>query len=188
MRKMIRNLTNVITLSRLVGAGCLAWTVPFSADFYMIYTFCGITDALDGFLARTMHVESELGSRLDSIGDLLFYGVAVFLMLPFLSVNLPTLVWQGMWLILAIRLVSYGLAAFRYRRFASLHTWGNKLSGAAVFSFPYLIQWISVRTAGSIVIVIALLSSLEELMIHMTAESYCPDRKSIFRKKIEVRK
>lgn len=183
MRNYFRYIPNGITMFRLLGAGCLVWTVPFSSDFYGIYTFCGITDVLDGLTARALHAESELGAKLDSIGDLLFYGTAAILLLPFLTANLPMLIWQGVWLILAIRLFSYGLAAFRYHRFASLHTWANKLTGAAVFSFPYLIQWISVKTAGSIVAVIALLSSVEELLIHMTSADYCPERKSLLQRK-----
>lgn len=168
---------------RLLGAGCLACTVPFSQEFYGVYTFCGITDVLDGFTARVLHAESELGSKLDSIGDLLFYGVAIVLLLPYLEANLPPLIWQCMWLILAIRLFSYSLAAFRYHRLASLHTWGNKLTGAAVFSFPYLVRWVSVKTAGGIVAVIALAASLEELLIHITSKNYNPGRKSLLGKR-----
>lgn len=188
MRNYTRYIPNGITMFRLLGAGCLACTVPFSPDFYGVYTFCGITDVLDGLTARALHAESELGSKLDSIGDLLFYSVAGILLLPYLTAHLPALIWCCVGIILMIRLASYGLAAFRYHRFASLHTWGNKLTGAALFSFPYLVQWVSVKTAGGLVAVIALASSAEELLIHMTSKNYDPGRKSLFGKRAEIGK
>ena len=40
-----------------------------------IYTFAGLTDVLDGWLARKTGRASEFGARLDSVADLLFYSV-----------------------------------------------------------------------------------------------------------------
>ena len=41
-------------------------TVP----FWVLYLIAGLTDMLDGFLARRWGVESKFGARLDSLADL----------------------------------------------------------------------------------------------------------------------
>ena len=75
MEKLKNNIPNIVTILRILGTLALLF-VPFaSKQFYIIYIFCGITDVLDGFLARQLKVSSDLGSKLDSISDLVFYFV-----------------------------------------------------------------------------------------------------------------
>lgn len=38
----------------------------------VLYSLCGVTDVLDGFLARKLHTESKAGEWLDSFADLFF--------------------------------------------------------------------------------------------------------------------
>ena len=45
----------------------------------MLYLAAGLTDILDGFLARKMHWETALGAALDGIADFVFAGcLAIF--------------------------------------------------------------------------------------------------------------
>lgn len=53
--------------------------------FLVIYTFAGLTDVLDGWIARKTGSASEFGARLDSVSDLLFYGVILIRFFPVLS-------------------------------------------------------------------------------------------------------
>ena len=64
---------NFITSLRIVGTIGLLFTVPFSKVFYVLYTFSGITDVLDGAVARITGTASSIGAELDSIADLIFY-------------------------------------------------------------------------------------------------------------------
>ena len=43
---------------------------PFSIKFFIIYTYCGISDMLDGTIARKTETSTELGSILDGLADL----------------------------------------------------------------------------------------------------------------------
>ena len=68
------NTADTITSVRIAASLVLLF---FSLDytwFLIIYTITGLTDALDGWLARRTGTASEFGARLDSIADLLFYG------------------------------------------------------------------------------------------------------------------
>ena len=48
-----------------------------SVRFLAVYTIAGLTDVLDGWLARKTGTASPFGARLDSIADLLFYGILI---------------------------------------------------------------------------------------------------------------
>ena len=67
-----RQLPNYITALRMVGSVCLIFIRPLSPLFFGVYTLAGITDALDGYIARKTHTASAFGAKLDSAADLLF--------------------------------------------------------------------------------------------------------------------
>lgn len=174
------NLPNCITLLRIAGTLCLLIPRPGSPLFLMIYTLTGLTDVLDGWLARKLGAASEFGARLDSIADLLFYGVMFLRVFPILWSILPVQIWYAVGAAFLIRVTSYLLAAVKYRRFASLHTYLNKLTGGAVFLLPYLLTSPHAEAYCWTVCAAALTASLEELMIHLQRTDYHSDIKSIF--------
>ena len=177
---MIFTLPNCISILRMVGTLCLLGTAPLSTSFFVIYTLTGVTDVLDGWLARRTGTESALGARLDSIADLLFYAVMLGKLLPALLRRFPAALWYVVGAIVLIRLASYGVAAWKYRTFASLHTYLNKLTGAVVFLLPYVLAASAGIAYGWAVCLLALAAAVEEWMIHLCRAEYCADRKSFF--------
>ena len=68
----ISEIPNLITLSRIVISALLLFlSLPFWL-FIVLYIICGVSDILDGFLARKLNAESKKGKLLDSVADLLF--------------------------------------------------------------------------------------------------------------------
>lgn len=178
----MKNLPNLITLSRIAAALVLIPVRAFSGIFFGIYTYCGISDVLDGALSRKMNLESESGARLDSAADLVFYAVMLVKILPDLAKILPLWARYAVGLILLLRILSYITAALKYRRFASMHTYMNKLTGFLVFTIPYIMLVPFAKTAFIIIIcTAALLSSAEEMLIHILSKEYDPDRKTLLR-------
>ena len=160
----------LITGFRIVGVLCLVFAKVLSPAFYVIYTFSGISDALDGWIARKTGTVSEFGARLDSIADLLFYFVMLIKLFPQLWKMLPMAVWYAVGVILILRLISYMVAAVKYRCFAALHTYLNKLTGFAVFLIPYLIGTALFEEYCYFVCAVAVLAAVEELLIHVCAQ------------------
>ena len=159
-------LPNLITLSRIVAAIAMIPIHSFSAMFYAVYTYCGVSDVLDGFLARRLHCNDEFGARLDSIADIVFYAVTAFKILPVLCSKLTPSIWYIVIATVIIRIISYTAAAIKYRRFASLHTYMNKLTGFLVFTVPYILFLPFAKTACMIISVVAVIAAMEELIIH----------------------
>ena len=60
---MIFTLPNCISILRMVGTLCLLGTAPLSAPFYAIYTLTGVTDVLDGWVARKTGTCSSLAVK-----------------------------------------------------------------------------------------------------------------------------
>ena len=164
---MYWTLPNFITSLRIVGTLALLALEPMSAPFFLVYTLTGVTDALDGFIARATGCVTHFGAKLDSIADLLFYGVMLIRIFPVMWVRLPSEIWCAAGLVLVIRLFSYGIAACKTGELASLHTYMNKFTGFAVFCVPYVILQSYAVPACSVVCLIAVLASGEELMIHL---------------------
>lgn len=174
-----KNIPNCITSVRLLGAAALFFIKPFSLLFYIVYTLCGVTDVLDGMAARKLDASSELGSLLDSIADLIFYTAMLIYVIPYLWKRVPVGIWYTVGIIIILRVISYTTAGIKYHRFASLHTYGNKITGFYVFTLPYTIL-LPNQTAVCIVgCVLGMLSTLEELMIHLASSSYDPKAKTI---------
>ena len=89
----MKNLPNLITLTRILSAIALLSANAFSDAFFVFYTYCGISDVLDGALARTLHYADEIGAKLDSIADIVFYAAAAFKIFPALRSELTPLIW-----------------------------------------------------------------------------------------------
>ena len=173
------SVADTVTSLRIVAAVVLVFIPWGTRRFLFVYTFAGLTDVLDGWLARKNQTVSEFGARLDSIADLLFYGVFLIRLFPLLYQMLPGEIWYFVLGIIVVRLTSYAVAAVKYCRFASLHTWLNKLTGVAVFLLPYILQFTSGVGYCWAVCILAFAAAVEELVIHLLRAEYSPDRKSI---------
>lgn len=77
MRKIVAFIPNLFTLGNLF-CGCLAivfafeWRLDLAA--YMVF-LAAFLDFFDGFLARILKVSGELGKQLDSLADMVSFGV-----------------------------------------------------------------------------------------------------------------
>lgn len=182
MKEKLLTPPNICTMLRIVRTVGLLLIRPLTLPFYILYTFCGITDVLDGTIARATNSTSEFGARLDSIADLIFYAVMIVKFFPILLEVLPVWMWYCIGAVLVIRACSYVTAAVRYHRFASLHTILNKATGFCVFCLPYmLVQDFALRYC-EITCVIAGLASTEEFLIHLLSKEYEPGRKFIWKR------
>ena len=122
MKKIINNIPNFITALNL-GAGCLAliaasygtrefWGLLGFQWAFLFMAMGAVADFLDGLAARVLKAYSDLGKELDSLCDLVTFGVAPALTLFFLMKDLNVDPWLP-WTVLLIPIC----AAFRLARF-----------------------------------------------------------------------
>lgn len=158
---------NLLTTLRIVGALVLIFLPTMGTAFYVIYVLCGLTDALDGALARKLNTASVFGAKLDSAADLSFYAVMLLKLLPNLRKRLPGWIWYFVALVLLIRLASYLASAIRFKKFASLHNIANKATGAGVFGIGIAMRTSYLTPYAVLVTTLALFSSTWELIYHL---------------------
>ena len=65
MNSAYLTLPNFITSLRILGTLTLLGLEPMSASFFLVYTITGVTDVLDGFIARLTGCVSDFGAQLD---------------------------------------------------------------------------------------------------------------------------
>jgi len=85
---MLTDLPNVLTLSRIGAIPLLVLLAALRAplpDFLaaLVFTLAGITDYLDGYLARERQQLSDLGRMLDPIADKLLVGATLMALVGF---------------------------------------------------------------------------------------------------------
>ena len=129
-KKTMKHIPNILSVSRI--ALCLplllvdAMTVP----FWTLYLIAGLTDMLDGFLARRWGVESKFGARLDSVADFVFVLVVGYKLFPWLK--LPAALWMMIGLIVMVKIVN-AVSSYVVKHSQFLHTKANKLTGFLLF-------------------------------------------------------
>jgi len=157
---------NVLSVFRLGMVPILlrvAWMGE-SSSFLVLFSVTLLTDCLDGFFARRLHQVTELGTRLDSLGDLCMYG------------TLPVCAW---WLwpqiirdetpyvftVIASAIVPALFALAKFGRLVSYHTWAVK-AGAAFMSLSAIVMFAGwTRLPFRLSAALMLLAGVEEFVI-----------------------
>lgn len=162
---MLKYLPNIITLSRIITSCLMIFVPTLSKKFYLIYSYSGISDVLDGFVARKTNNCSETGRKLDSFADLLFYGVMMFKIMPYLIKYLPRSIWHIINITLIIRLILYLVFGLIKHQFLSNHTIINKITGVMLFFIPFVIKRKIFIIYSLCVSIIALFAAIYEIII-----------------------
>ena len=122
---------NVITALRIAGSVGLLFCNVTGWPFWTLYALCGISDMVDGWLARRLHAETRAGAILDSVADLSFVACCAIRLLPVLSISSWLWIWAG--IIVVIKMVNQVSALDVFKRFCFPHTVANKLTGFLLF-------------------------------------------------------
>ena len=164
---------------RIVCSVFILFTKPFSLLFCILYAVCGISDILDGFVARIMKQESKFGAKLDSIADIIFISSVTIVLIPIIKI--PYWVWICAFVVIFIRILSYLVGLKKFCTFTSLHTYANKLTGLLLFAIPVFYVIFNFNTIAIILSISSILSALEELIITISAKELNENCKSIFK-------
>lgn len=127
------NIANVITTSRIVLIPFLLYAalVHHKTAFLILFALGGLTDLLDGFIARKYNLQTAWGSALDTSADMLFYpsGILAAMFVPELLSH---------WKIIAGVIMLIGIAmitCFFREKMSTPHAWIAKTASASAFMF-----------------------------------------------------
>ena len=143
-------LPNIISVFRIVGSLGLLLCDVTGVVYWIIYALCGISDIVDGWLARKLKCVTKTGALLDSLADICFVACCAWKLLPILE--LPQWLWLWAGLIVAIKIVNQISALVMYGRCCFPHTTANKITGFLVFIAVPMTVWsiIPIATVAAI--------------------------------------
>ena len=152
-------LPNIITLLRIAGSLSLLLCDVMGVVFWIIYGLCGISDIVDGWLARKLKCVTKTGALLDSLADICFVACCAWKLLPILE--LPQWLWLWAGVIVAIKVVNQLTALMIYGHCRFPHTLANKVTGFLLFIAVPMTFWSIVPIV--VVAAIATFAAIHEL-------------------------
>ena len=151
---------NLITAFRILCGFALLFCPAFSLSFIVVYLFAGLTDMIDGAVARMTGTVSAFGAKLDTAADFLLVAACLIKLLPKLSVPLWLWLWiGGIALIKAVNLLS---GYILQKSFVALHTVMNKVTGVALFVLPLMLPVIELKSSAPLVCTVATFAAVQE--------------------------
>lgn len=134
----IKQIPTLITLIRFPAAVGLMWDAKdgtASALFLPLFIIAGLSDALDGFLARKLKATSVSGALIDGYADIALYTACLISACLIYPDILKQYALELIGLIF-IQLVSWGFSLIKFGKMTSYHTYSAKIWGImAVLSF-----------------------------------------------------
>jgi len=155
------NLPNIISTSRGIAAIAMLFVPVFSMPFWTLYCWGGVSDMIDGPIARKMNEVSEMGSRIDSIADLLFLVCSAIVLFPIISLPLWIWIWVGV--IGFFKAACIIIKSYRSRIPEIPHSMMNKLTGFLLFCIPFSINTTGIFISSIIVCIVASVGVLTDI-------------------------
>jgi len=177
-----RSIPNILTIFRMALAVSLLFLPLLSGIFLIVYLLAGLSDILDGTLARRWNVTSQFGAKLDSAADFLLCGILLYLFLPAFAWPSWALIWVAV--IALLRLITLSTCYFKFHQVAFLHTYANKATGFLLLCFPFLLRFLGLETTAVLLCTVASLSAIEELLIQFTSDTLQLNKPTIFSKQL----
>ena len=153
-------MANMITCIRMICSIVLVFCPAFSASFYMLYVLAGVTDMLDGIVARHFKTVSDFGSKLDTVADFIFCLVCFIKIIPVLKFERWMFIW--IFVIALIKLINLLSAYVVQKKFVACHSNLNKLTGALLFCLPLTLKVIDLRYSMVVVGTVATVAAIQE--------------------------
>ena len=153
-------MANLITGIRILASAALLLCQPLSPAFYVLYLIAGISDMIDGPVARRTGTAGDFGAKLDTAADLLFVAVCLYTLLPALDVPAWLYVWIGV--IALIKMVNVVSGYVIQKRFVALHTPMNKAAGALLFLLPLTFPCIELKYTSVVACAVATFAAVQE--------------------------
>lgn len=153
-------MANLITGIRILASAALLLCQPLSPAFYVMYLIAGISDMIDGPLARKTGTDSDFGAKLDTIADFTLVAACLYKLLPILDV--PGWLYGWIALIVLIKIVNLVSGYVVQKRLVILHTPMNKATGALLFLLPLTLSLIELKYSAIPICAVATFAAVQE--------------------------
>ena len=151
---------NSITLIRILCSIAILFCPVFSVAFYALYIAAGLSDMMDGWVARRTHTASAFGAKLDTVADVIFVIVCLIKLLPIMDIPVWLYVWIG--IVAVIKVINIVSGYVVQKQFVAIHSVMNKVTGILLFILPLTLSFIDLKYSAAVVCFIATFAAVQE--------------------------
>ena len=153
-------IANLITSCRIILSLIMLPLPVFSTEFYVCYLLAGVTDMLDGTIARKLGTDSEFGEKLDTFADIIFVVIALYKLLPVCKINMAIWIWIGVIALIKVINIISGLVV--QKKIVAVHSLTNKITGLVLFVLPFSLTVIEIKYSAIAVCLLATFAAIQE--------------------------
>ncbi|MBR4782170.1 MAG: CDP-alcohol phosphatidyltransferase family protein [Lachnospiraceae bacterium] len=153
-------MANIITGFRVLISIALLFCPVFSPVFYMLYLIAGLSDMIDGTIARRMNTVSEFGARFDTAADFVFVVVCLIKFLPVISIPAWLYVWIVLIALIKIIIIISGYVV--QKKLVAVHSVMNKMTGVLLFILPLTFPIVPLKYLAIPVCAVATIAAVQE--------------------------
>lgn len=153
-------MANLVTTIRILCSIALLFCAALSPWFYVLYITAGVSDMVDGWVARKTNTVSDFGSKLDTVADIVFVVICLVKLLPILHLPVWIYIWIG--IIACIKVFNIIYSYVVRKQFLSDHSILNKVTGALLFLLPLTLSVIDVKYSAAVVCAVAAMAAIQE--------------------------
>ena len=153
-------MANIITGFRVLISIALLFCPVFSPVFYMLYLIAGLSDMIDGTIARRTNTVSEFGARFDTAADFVFAVVCLIKFLPVISIP----AWLYVWIVLIalIKIINIISGYVVQKKLVAVHSAMNKVTGVLLFLLPLTFPIVPLKYLAIPVCAVATIAAVQE--------------------------
>ena len=120
----------------------------------------GLSDMLDGPVARRTNTAGPLGAKLDTVADAFFAAACLIQLLPVLDIPGWLYVWIAA--IALIKLINIVFGFAMQKRFVAVHSRANKAMGLLLFLLPLTLPFLDLSYTAPPVCAFASFAAVQE--------------------------
>ena len=153
-------MANIITGFRVLISIALLFCPVFSPVFYMLYLIAGLSDMIDGTIARRTNTVSEFGARFDTAADFVFAVVCLIKFLPVISMP----IWLCVWIVFSALIKRKNTISgyIVQRKLVAVHSVMNKVTGVLLFILPLTFPIVPLKYLAIPVCAVATIAAVQE--------------------------
>ena len=184
----LKTIPNILSISRLILIPAMiipAYYIDNEPNarfiFLIMFIIIGVTDKLDGTLARYLNQTTALGAKLDTIADMVFYPLIALWLYRFES-GVVGEWWNLIYFLLVLYFFKMITGKIKFGYVPAFHTIGAKTFSASLYFFM-IIAMLDSNLAESIfplLCVIGFINQIEETYILLTRDSVDENIRSVF--------
>ena len=184
----LKTIPNMLSISRLILIPAMLIPAYYIENepqarfvFLIMFIIIGVTDKLDGTLARYLNQTTALGAKLDTIADMVFYPLIALWLYRFES-GVVGEWWNLVYFLLVLYFLKMITGKIKFGYVPAFHTIGAKTFSASLYFFMIaaILDPVLAKSIFPVLCVIGYINQMEETYILLTRDSVDENIRSVF--------